>query len=147
MHPNNPKYPHPSSAAVSAVMKSNRRADTKPEVAIRSELHKLGLRFRKDFIINIDGRRCRPDIVFTKSRLAVFIDGCFWHLCPQHGHMPRANVSYWHTKLYGNKARDEADTLLLSNNGWHVLRLWEHVPSVASVILILFTLEALGKNP
>jgi len=143
MQPNNPKYPHPSSKAVTAVMKSNRRTNTKPEVTVRSELHRFGFRFKKDFVIKINGRRCRPDIVFTKNKLAIFIDGCFWHLCPQHGHIPKVNVDYWKGFPKGNKARDEADTIFLTNNGWHVLRLWEHLPSAVSASIIIITLGKL----
>ena len=94
------EYPHPSSPGRSANMRANRRTDTKPELALRRALHKLGYRFRKDYRLDLDGgRRVRPDIAFTARRVAVFVDGCFWHACPQHGSKPRANDWYWTPKL------------------------------------------------
>lgn len=129
-----PAYPNPSSAAVSAVMKGNRRTDTRPEVALRSELHRRGLRFRKDYFLKIEGARgVRADIVFPKRRLVVFVDGCFWHCCPEHGHAPRRNVDYWGPKLARNRKRDLLVTKSLMREGWTVMRIWEHVaPSDAA---------------
>lgn len=74
-----------------------------------------------------DGRRTRPDIVFTRQRLAVFIDGCFWHCCPDHGRSPTTNTGYWSPKLAGNVDRDELQNEALAADGWMVLRIWEHV--------------------
>src|SRR5690349_21474676 len=88
-------YPHPSSAAVRAQMRGNRRVDTKPESAVRSQLHKHGYRFRKDHLLIAGDARARADIVFPRQRVAVFVDGCFWHRCPEHGNAPRANREYW----------------------------------------------------
>ena len=103
------EYPHPSSPGRSANMRANRRTDTKPELALRRALHKLGYRFRKDYRLDLDGgRRVRPDIAFTARRVAVFVDGCFWHACPQHGSKPRANDWYWTPKLARNVERDRA---------------------------------------
>lgn len=137
VHPKDKNYPHPTSRAVTSSMRSNRRADTKTEVAIRSLLHKRGFRYRKDFVIKLCGRNCRPDIVFTKIRLAVFVDGCFWHCCPEHGHIPKSNVHYWGPKLRANRERDIADTALLEGDGWAVLRLWEHMgPSEAAAAIV-----------
>lgn len=110
-------------------MASNRRRDTVPEVRLRSALHRRGLRFRVDMPIPARDRRpIRPDIVFTQSRLAVFVDGCFWHGCPDHGSSPRANADYWVPKLARNKQRDVEADRLLRLAGWSVLRVWEHVP-------------------
>src|SRR5215469_16483178 len=101
------EYPHPSSAGRSANMRANRRTDTKPELALRRALHKLGYRFRKDYRLDLDGgRRVRPDIAFTARRVAIFVDGCVWHACPQHGSKPRANDWYWTPKLARNVERD-----------------------------------------
>jgi DNA mismatch endonuclease, patch repair protein len=75
-----------------------------------------------------NGRRIRPDIAFTRKRLAVFIDGCFWHCCPEHGRPPASNKSYWQPKLARNLERDSTDTDRLLSAGWGVLRIWEHVP-------------------
>lgn len=121
-------YPHPTSRAVSARMRRNPRRDTRPEVELRSQLHRRGLRFRKDLALRIPGRVVRPDIVFPRARLAVFVDGCFWHACPQHGNQPRVNTEYWRPKLARNVARDRAVDAALVATGWLVLRAWEHEP-------------------
>lgn len=109
-------------------MKGNRRSDTRPEKLLRSELHKRGMRFRKDLPIDVgESRHPRPDIVFTRRKVAVFLDGCFWHLCPVHGRIPGGkNSSYWKAKLEGNRERDQRDTELLVRSGWRVVRIWEH---------------------
>jgi DNA mismatch endonuclease, patch repair protein len=121
------EYPHPSSAGRSANMRANRRTDTKPELALRRALHQLGYRFRKDYRLDLDsGRRVRPDIAFTARRVAVFVDGCFWHACPQHGSKPRANDWYWTPKLQRNVERDRAADETLAAAGWQVVRVWEH---------------------
>jgi DNA mismatch endonuclease (patch repair protein) len=109
-------------------MAANRRRDTSPEIRLRSALHRRGLRFRVDVPIPASGRRpIRPDIVFTRQRLAVFIDGCFWHSCPQHGSSPASNADYWQPKLARNRQRDTQADCLLRETGWSVLRIWEHV--------------------
>jgi DNA mismatch endonuclease, patch repair protein len=109
-------------------MRANRRTDTAPELALRSELHRRGLRFRKDLRLDLQGGRARPDIVFTRLRLAVFVDGCFWHRCPEHGRLPGSNRDYWEPKLARNVARDRLQDERLDAEGWKVLRFFEHVP-------------------
>jgi DNA mismatch endonuclease, patch repair protein len=121
-------YPKPTSAAVSKRMRQNRRRDSRAELALRSELHRRGLRFRVDMALRAGGRLVRPDIVFTRARIAVFVDGCFWHCCPEHGNQPRANSDYWGPKLARNVARDRAVGEALGRGGWEVLRVWEHEP-------------------
>lgn len=120
-------YPEPTTASVAAVMRANRRKDTNLEVKVRQVLHHRGYRFRKDYLVEVDGLRVRPDIVFTRLRLAVFLDGCFWHNCPEHGNKPRVNQPYWEAKLAKNKARDALVNSRLQDSGWTVLRLWEHM--------------------
>src|SRR5262249_29772393 len=121
------QYPHPTSAARSANMKGNRRADTKPELALRPALHGQGYPNRKDYGLDLGaGVRVRPDIVFTARRIAVFVDGCFWHCCPEHGSQPAANTWYWEPKLRRNVERDRAADAALGQAGWTVVRLWEH---------------------
>lgn len=129
-------YPQPTSDAVSKRMRANARRDTKPETALRSALHRLGLRFRKDLPLKLGDRVVRPDVVFTRVRLAVFLDGCFWHRCPEHGNVPRANGSYWGPKLERNVARDRAVDDALAAAGWRVLRAWEHedIEDVAAAV-------------
>src|SRR3954451_19715574 len=106
-------------------MRGNRGRDTRPERALRSALHALGRRFRANHRAEPD-LRCRPDIVFTRAKLAVFVDGCFWHRCPLHGTMPKSNADYWEPKLRANVARDRRVDELLNEHGWTVVRLWEH---------------------
>jgi DNA mismatch endonuclease (patch repair protein) len=123
-------------------MQGNRRADTKPELALRSALHGLGYRYRKDFRIDLPQRRVRPDIAFTRRKVAVFVDGCFWHACPEHGSQPKNNEWYWSPKLRKNVERDKAADDALTQAGWTVVRLWEHVPiadAVAAVVKVVGT--------
>lgn len=108
-------------------MAAIRRRDTKPEVALRSALHRSGLRFRKDYPLRVDGKLIRPDIAFPRRRVAVFVDGCFWHSCPDHGRKPGENEKYWLPKLTRNADRDREQTQALESAGWAVLRIWEHV--------------------
>lgn len=107
-------------------MRRNPRRGTGPEVALRSELHRRGLRFRKNLPVRAPGRVVRPDVVFPRARIAVFVDGCFWHCCPIHGNKPRANTDYWRPKLDRNVARDRAVNEALMTDGWTVVRAWEH---------------------
>jgi DNA mismatch endonuclease (patch repair protein) len=115
-----------TSAATRTSMLGNRRRDTKPEVALRSALHAAGLRFRKDFRLDLDGARFRPDIVFTRAKVAVFVDGCFWHSCPIHGTRPARNADYWLPKLKRNVERDREQDAALAAHGWQPVRVWEH---------------------
>jgi DNA mismatch endonuclease, patch repair protein len=126
-------------------MKGNRRRDTRPEIQVRSLLHRRGRRFRTDFLIREDGVRVRPDIVFPRKRLAVFIDGCFWHQCPQHSHVPRTNTAYWPEKLARTVERDSRVTRLLETAGWRVIRIWEHVAADKAVQLVEQALQELGE--
>ncbi len=99
--------------------------DTAPEMALRRELHRRGLRFRVDRSVLADRRR-RVDIVFGPTKVAVFVDGCFWHGCPDHATQPRANSSYWQDKLATNQRRDRDTDRKLEVAGWMVIRIWEH---------------------
>ncbi len=99
--------------------------DTEPELALRRRLHAAGLRYRVNHP-PLAGLRRRADVVFTRQRVAVFVDGCFWHSCPQHSTAPKANASWWATKLEGNRTRDAETNRLLEDAGWIVLRFWEH---------------------
>jgi DNA mismatch endonuclease, patch repair protein len=94
---------------------------------LRSALHRRGLRFRKNFLVRVDGYRAiRPDIVFTRARVAVFVDGCFWHACSEHGTWPRTNSEFWRLKLERNIERDCQVDQALTAGGWQVVRVWEH---------------------
>lgn len=117
-----------SSPAVRASMQANKSRDTKPELAIRSLLHSRGLRFyvsRRP----ISTLRRTADILFPRRRVAVFVDGCFWHGCPQHHTLAKTNSRYWAEKVERNRARDLETTALLEKQGWIVIRVWEHQPS------------------
>ncbi|MGY1722736.1 very short patch repair endonuclease [Blastococcus sp. SYSU DS0533] len=116
--------PQPRDAQVSLQMQRMPRRDTGPEVALRRELHARGLRFRTQYR-DIPGR---PDIAFTRARLAVFVDGCFWHRCPQHSSLPKTNAAWWEAKLEGNVTRDRRQDQQLLDAGWTVIRVWEHEP-------------------
>lgn len=105
--------------------KANRGRDTGPERALRSALHRRGLRFRVQRRAD-QGLRVTPDITFGPARLAVFVDGCFWHRCPDHGNLPTANHEWWREKLEANVARDRRADAALSERGWTVIRIWEH---------------------
>lgn len=108
-------------------MRGNRSTDTKPEVALRSELHRRGLRFRKHVSI-IDGLRFRPDVVFSKARVAVECRGCFWHWCPSDAVLPKSNRDYWLPKLAGNVERDRRNEAAAAAAGWTLIVVWEHDP-------------------
>lgn len=122
-----PVAPSASSPAARRVMQGNARRETSPERELRSALHRRGLRFRKNYS-PVRGIRCRVDVVFIAARLAVFVDGCFWHSCREHGTSPRTNADWWRLKLEANVERDRRNTAALMAAGWTVLRLWEHEP-------------------
>lgn len=114
--------PIPSSSRVSAFMSAQRTKDTKPELALRRALHARGVRFR----LNRRDLPGRPDLAIVRPRLAVFMDGCFWHACPDHFTAPKANRDWWSHKLELNSARDRRNDALLANMGWEPFHVWEH---------------------
>lgn len=107
-------------------MQGNRSRDTGPELAIRKLVHAMGLRYRVN-IRPLPSLRRTADLVFTRQHVAVFIDGCFWHGCPEHHRQPAANAAYWTAKVQRNRERDIATDAALAEAGWAVLRFWEHV--------------------
>ena len=106
-------------------MQATRGRDTAPELALRRELHRRGLRYRVDMPV-VPGLRCRADIVFTRARVAVFVDGCYWHGCPQHATFAKSNAAFWAAKIAANQARDADTGRRLRLAGWTVVRVWEH---------------------
>jgi len=124
-------------------MVANRGRDTGPELALRRVLHARGLRY----YVN---RRPLPTVrrtarsEFPRARLAVFIDGCFWHGCPDHHSTAKTNAEYWSVKVLSNRARDAETDALLAQRGWHALRIWEHVPPGEAANVVQSTLEELG---
>lgn len=133
------------SAAVSRRFSEQRRTRTAPEMALRRELHRRGRRFRVH--ARIDGLpRRRADVLFTRWRLAVFVDGCFWHGCPDHGVRPRANSEWWRWKLETNAARDRDTDERLAALGWTVLRVWEHEGPASAADRVEAELDRLGHG-
>jgi len=106
-------------------MQGNRAEGTKPETAVGSAVHRLGLRYRKH-ARPLPALKCKADLVFRPARVAVFVDGCFWHGCPEHGRVPGDPTGYWAAKLGRNIERDRANDQILADAGWAVLRFWEH---------------------
>ncbi|MCI0386477.1 very short patch repair endonuclease [Streptomyces sp. CNQ085] len=114
-----------SSPASRAVMSANKGKDTKPEKLLRSALHKRGLRYRVG-ARPVPNLRRTADIVFTKARVAVFVDGCYWHGCPDHYRPANKGAAFWREKIAGNQARDAETNEVLREAGWLVIRIWEH---------------------
>ena len=138
--------PAASSGTVRSRMSRQKRKDTEAEMSVRRILHARGLRYRVD-VRPVPELRARGDIVWSGLRLIVFIDGCFWHGCPDHATRPRANAEWWAEKLDNNIRRDRRTDSELRKRGWTVLRFWEHEnpEDVADVICAkLQTLKSAG---
>lgn len=133
-----------TTAAVRKAMRANRSRDTKPELAIRRAAHALGLRYRVD-ARPLPDFRCRADMVFTRRRVAVFIDGCWWHGCPLHYRPPRANASYWAGKVNRNMARDRRTDQYLAEAGWLVVRIWAHEDPEQEAQHLARVIRSLGR--
>jgi DNA mismatch endonuclease (patch repair protein) len=116
-----------SSAATRKTMQGNRNRDTTAEINVRRLVHAQGLRYRVNARPEAD-LRCTADLLFPRARVAVFVDGCYWHGCPQHFTMPATNTAYWKRKIGRNQERDGETTAKLEERGWTVLRFWEHEP-------------------
>lgn len=127
--------PIPSSVAARERMQRQRRRDTVPEVALRQALHAAGLRYRVDRAV-LSGLRRRADVVFGPRKVAVFVDGCFWHLCPVHATLPKANADWWLAKLERNRERDRDTDRLLLASGWLPIRVWEHEDMRAAAVRV-----------
>jgi DNA mismatch endonuclease (patch repair protein) len=125
--------PFASTPAIRRRMQGQRRRDTRAELALRRELHRRGLRYRLDQPVVPGTRRRRVDIVFLGAKVAVSVDGCFWHGCAAHGVAEhRVNAWYWPAKIERNRARDADTDARLSAEGWAVVRVWEHDDPVAA---------------
>jgi DNA mismatch endonuclease, patch repair protein len=119
--------------AIRLRMQRQRERDTAPAVTLRRELHRRGLRYRLEVPIVPGTRRRRADIVFGRAKVAVFVDGCFWHGCPDHGRRTHEiNHWYWPAKIVRNQARDQDTDRRLTEAGWHVIRVWEHDDPIAA---------------
>lgn len=117
--------PLPVPPATTRRMKATKGRDNQREVALRSRLHRMGLRFRLHVRLLKQSTRS-VDVVFPKARVAVFLDGCFWHGCPLHGTWPKNNATFWRTKIEANRMRDRDTDDRLFSEGWTVVRIWEH---------------------
>lgn len=106
-------------------MRSNKSRDTKPELALRSAVHARGLRYRVS-AKPLAGMRRTADLVFSRAKVAVFLDGCFWHGCPEHHTVASANAKFWADKVEGNRKRDRDTDGRLAEAGWVSVRIWEH---------------------
>ena len=122
-------------------MRAQRERDTGIEREIRSRLHARGLRFRLHRRL-IPGSRREVDVVFPGAKVAVFIDGCFWHGCPEHGTWPQNNADFWRRKIQENVRRDRDTNARLEAEGWTVLRVWEHESPAEAVARIAAIVEA-----
>lgn len=126
----------------SNLMSRVRNSNTLPELQLRRAMWRIGIRFRL-------GQRIgpiRPDLVFKRARLAIFIDGCFWHSCPVHGSRPKSNQRFWEKKLTGNVARDRKTTSDLKDAGWIVVRFWEHEVEQDALACALRIAELLSER-
>lgn len=132
--------PVASSAAALRRMQTMRRRDTKPELVLRSALHRSGRRFLVDRA-PLPGLRRRADLVFRGARVAVFVDGCFWHGCPIHRTWPKANADWWRTKIEQNRQRDADTDRQLDDAGWKAIRIWEHEPVEEALQRVLHALD------
>lgn len=122
-----------------------RQRDTKAELEIRRILHKAGMRYRVQRVVSTRPYRT-ADIVFPKQKLAIFVDGCFWHGCPAHASWPKTNSEFWKSKIEANVLRDHDTTSRLSNAGWTVLRFWEHVPPHEAATSIIHLVQKMKSE-
>lgn len=136
-----PVHPGASLALTNTNMASFPRRDTAPELALRRQLHALGLRYRVQYPVPGLPRR-KIDVAFTRYRVAVFVDGCFWHSCPLHGSMPKSNSDWWALKLAAIRSRDKNTNESLERSGWVVLRIWTHVGPEEATQMVLTALES-----
>ncbi len=122
------------------------RRDTKPELLLRRELHRRGLRYRVQVKVPGNDRRS-IDVAFTRVRLAVYVDGCFWHGCPEHVHLPKTNRDWWDWKIVRNQERDRDTDRLLRDAGWQVVRVWEHEAAQSAADLVESAWRGLVDEP
>lgn len=134
-----------TTAQIAHRMSLQARRDTRPEMAIRSALHAEGRRFRVSYPVP-DLRRCTIDIAFPRRQVAVFVDGCFWHGCPEHATRPKSNADRWAHKLDANWARDRRVDAHLRERGWVVLRVWEHEDMTVACANVVDTLDAVDPG-
>jgi DNA mismatch endonuclease, patch repair protein len=138
--------PSASSPTIRTRMQNTAQRNTRPELRLRSALHRLGLRYRVH-AAPLKGVRRHADIVFPRQRIAVFVDGCFWHSCPDHATFPKANRDWWEEKLQANRDRDEDTDRRLRANGWESIRVWEHEDAQNAAVRIEAAVRARQALP
>ncbi|MEY8040029.1 DNA mismatch endonuclease Vsr [Saccharopolyspora cebuensis] len=139
--------PRAASPATAKVMRSTRRRDTGPELRLRRALHRRGLRYLVDTTPPGTNKRRRADVLLRGPRIAVFVDGCFWHSCPQHAHLPKRNREWWRRKLDGVVRRDRDTDAELTAAGWAIVRVWEHEdPEAAADRIARMARDRLGEK-
>ena len=133
--------PRASSTEAEKRMRATGRRDTAPEMALRSILHAMGMRYRVD-TSPLKGIRRRADLIFGPAKVAVFVDGCFWHGCPIHGTWPKKNAEFWRDKIETNRRRDADTDRRLEEAGWLAIRVWEHEDPMEAAKRIAATVRA-----
>ncbi|WP_153456625.1 very short patch repair endonuclease [Streptomyces smaragdinus] len=135
----------PSSPSVSSRMSRQASRDTKPETAVRKILFAAGRRYRLN--VKVPGMSRRTiDIAFTRAKVAVFMDGCFWHGCPEHATQPKSNAAWWREKLDKNMTRDTETNAHLTAAGWTVLRFWEHEEPAEVAVKVAAAVDAKARK-
>jgi DNA mismatch endonuclease (patch repair protein) len=126
-------------------MQGNRKRDTRPELSLRRAVHAAGLRYRVASR-PLPQRPWTADLVFSRARVAVFVDGCYWHGCPDHYAQPRTNPGYWSSKIERNRSRDALVDGELQTAGWRSVRIWEHEPIEAALAQVIEAVRASGSR-
>lgn len=127
-------------------MQGNRSSGTKPELRLAAELRALGLRPRRQHALPIEGRRRVADFAWPGRRVALFLDGCYWHACPEHHSPSKTNAGYWAAKIAKNRERDADTDTGLEELGWLVIRLWEHVPAPEAARMVEAALQGAPRG-
>jgi DNA mismatch endonuclease (patch repair protein) len=138
------RTPAATNEIVRARMRATRQCDTYCELAVRAAVRARGLRYRIDWPLS--GTRRRADLAFPGWRIAVFVDGCFWHVCPEHRSWPKSNATWWRSKLLANVVRDRDTDARLAASGWTVIRVWEHEDADAAAARIAQALAAAPRR-
>lgn len=139
-----PPHPGPANEVIARTLSGVGHADTRPELALRRILHARGLRYRVNHPVPTRPRRS-IDIAFTRAKVAIFIDGCFWHGCPDHCRTPKSNREWWENKIATNQERDKDTTTILRTEGWQVLRFWEHEPPQDAAATVLAAIQPIPQ--
>jgi DNA mismatch endonuclease (patch repair protein) len=141
----NEKEPKASSFAAKRRMEAAKPKDTLPEIKLRTALEEIGIHFEVD-VKPIENLQRRADILVREDKIAVFVDGCFWHGCPIHGTQAKANAEFWADKIKRNKERDADTNRRLEADGWTVIRIWEHDDYIEAAKKIAQMIERIRRG-